>query len=133
MSQSVLDGIEDNEEKDEFEITLTPDDGPKPTKEQVANQRRIRREVKDFVHRSLGGVPKDYARTEARRVWGNRWRVNVVTVDKNGSTRYNHSYFIHYQFDHIAADDLCTIVKLYDNYDEVFSKKKETEDEQGNS
>lgn len=116
MSESVLDGLEDEEagENNEFNIELTEEVENKPTPKQILNQKRVKREIVEFILSGLGGVPPDYSRTEAKRLWGNRWRVNVVTIDKKGATHYNHSYFVHYQFEHITVDEKTPLVKLYE-------------------
>lgn len=123
--ESVLDGLEDeeNSKEEEFEILVADVAGERVTEAQRAVQKRVRREVTDFVLKGLGGVPADYARTEVKRLWGNRWRANVISVDKNGATHYNHSYFVHYQIDAITADKQTPLVKLYSNYEETFPKK----------
>lgn len=120
---SVLDDLEDeeNSKEDEFEITVSDIAEERTTEAQRVVQKRVRREVTDFVLKGLGGTPPDYSRTEVKRLWGNRWRANVITVDKKGATHYNHSYFIHYQINHIVADKQTPLTKLYSNYEEIFS------------
>lgn len=120
--QSVLDNLEDDDdEENNFEVTFTEVAEERVSASQQANQKRVRQEIVSFVLNGLGGVPPDYSRTEAKRLWGNRWRVNVITVDKNGATHYIHSYFVHYQFEHITADKQTPLTKLYsNNYEEVF-------------
>lgn len=126
MAESVLDGLEDEEnenkgEENEFEIVVGEDIENKPTPKQVANQKRVKREISEFILKGLGGVPNKYSRTDAKRLWGNRWRVNVITLDKKGDSKYTHSYFVHYQLDNITVDKQTPLVKLYSNYEEVFS------------
>jgi hypothetical protein len=125
MSFGVLDAMEDDENGKEDEnpcvITLHEETDKKSTPTQLRNQMRVKNEIKDFVLRGLGGVPDNYSRLESKRLWGNRWRVNVVTIDKNGNANRPHSYFIHYQKDHITCDKLTPLVQLYNNYQTVFS------------
>lgn len=125
MAESVLDGLEDEEnenngkKEEEFEIIVDEDAENKPTSKQVMNQKRVKREISEFILKGLGGVPDKYSRTDAKRLWGNRWRVNVITLDKKGDSKYTHSYFVHYQFENIAVDKQTPLIKLYDNYDKI--------------
>lgn len=125
--ESVLDDLEDeeNSKEEEFEILVADVAENVASAAQLTIRKRVRREVTDFILRGLGGVPADYVRTEVKRLWGNRWRANVITVDSKGATHYVHSYFVHYQIDAITTDKQTPLTKLYSNYEEVFSKKGE--------
>lgn len=105
VSTNVLDGMDGEDTVGEINNR-----GERRSPEQIKNQRRIQREIRDFVRNALQTMPPDFSTLEVKKLYGNRYRVNLVTTDKRGNQRRPLSYVIHYQKDAISADEQTPII-----------------------
>jgi len=71
----------------------TKEKKPQPTEEEKQDRRRVDDAIGQHVMHTLG-QPSDLQRVQVRRLWADRYRVNIVVGPDVAAVRVAHSYFL---------------------------------------